>query len=330
MTISESQKRALSASEIDRIRSAVDRLPEAYNTEMIFGQHRFWKDAQWSHLFHEKNYAAGQVLYVEGDPGDSAFIIKSGRVAAIRGDFSSPTVLGCRESGQFIGDMALLDGMSRSASVVALEPVELMEISRSNFYELIQEMPDFTRDLLRLLSVRLREASEAVESATVEKIQDPLTGLYNRRYMEIMLGHELQRAKRAQYPVSLVLMDIDHFKKLNDTYGHLAGDEVLRRLAKLIKSQVRSADVACRYGGEEFLIILPETELQVAVDRAEKLRQAFAELSIAYGEEVIKSSLSLGVAVFLGDESSRRLIQRADLALYQAKNDGRNRVVLAD
>ena len=130
--------------------------------------------------------------------------------------------------------------------------------------------------------------------------------------------------------VSLVMMDIDHFKKLNDTYGHLAGDEVLRILAKLIKSQVRRADIACRYGGEEFLIILPETELNVAVERAETLRLGFAQLSIEYGEQVIQSSLSLGVAVFLGDESSRKLIQRADLALYEAKNRGRNQVVLAD
>jgi diguanylate cyclase (GGDEF)-like protein len=320
----------LSPSELDRIISAIDRLPEAYNDEAILGEQIFWQHTQWAHLFTEKKYDAGQVIYVENDPGDSAFIIMSGKLAAIRGDFSSPVILGCREKGQSIGEMALLDGLPRSASVVALEPMVLMEISRSNFHIMIKEEPSFAQNILRLLSVRLREASEAIENVTVEKIQDPLTSLYNRRYMEIMFGHELQRARRAEYPVSIIMMDIDHFKNLNDTYGHPAGDEVLRSLAKLIKQQVRSTDIACRYGGEEILIILPETALEVAAERAEVLRAAFSETAIEYGGQVMQSSISLGVAVFpLHGENSKQLIQGADLALYAAKNDGRNRVNLA-
>ena len=133
----------ISPSELDRIISAIERLPEAYNDEVILGEQIFWQHTQWAHLFTEKTYDAGQVIYVENDPGDSAFIILSGKLAAIRGEFSTPVILGCREKGQSIGEMALLDGLPRSASVVALEPMVLMEISRSNFHILIKEEPSF-------------------------------------------------------------------------------------------------------------------------------------------------------------------------------------------
>jgi diguanylate cyclase (GGDEF)-like protein len=126
------------------------------------------------------------------------------------------------------------------------------------------------------------------------------------------------------------MMDIDHFKQLNDTYGHPAGDAVLRRLASLIKSQIRRADIACRYGGEEFVIILPETKLEVAAERAETLRKVFAELVIAHGGQEMRSRISLGVAVYpVNAETSQELIQIADKALYAAKARGRNCMVVA-
>jgi diguanylate cyclase (GGDEF)-like protein len=226
--------------------------------------------------------------------------------------------------------MALLEEAPRSAAAVALETSLLMEIDRDNFFVLLKNSRRFTENILRLLSMRLREASDAIESATLEKIQDPLTELYNRRYMENMLSHELQRANHAGYPVSLIMMDIDHFKQLNDTYGHLAGDAVLRRLAALMKSQIRRADIACRYGGEEFIIILPETKLEVAAERAETLRKVFAEMTIAHEGQALRSKVSLGVAAYPDHaETPLQLIQMADTALYAAKTGGRNRVVVA-
>ncbi len=331
MSIKKSQISQVTPVDLDRILSAMDQLPTASEEEIILGQLIYHQYAQWSHLFEKCKFEAGQVIFAEGDPGDSAFIIMSGKLAVIKGDISSPIVLGCRIKEQSIGEMALLEESPRSATVVVLEPATLMEFNRQNFQVLIKESASFTQGILRILSMRLREASEAVEIATVEKIQDPLTSLYNRRYMETMLTHELQRAERAGYPVSLIMMDIDHFKKLNDTYGHPAGDEVLRHLAVQMKSQVRRADVACRYGGEEFLIILPETPLDVAAVRAERLRAAFAELLIEYEGQVIQGKLSLGVAVHPHDaETPAQLIQAADTALYAAKTGGRNQVVIAE
>ncbi len=325
------ETKILTQSDLDRIIFAVDQLPSTPEDEIILGQLIYRQHIQWAHLFEDCDFDAGQVIFAENDPGDSAYIIMSGRLAVIKGDFSAPIVLGCRIQEQSIGEMALLEESPRSATVVALEPVCLMEINRQNFQVLLKESTSFTEGILRLLSMRLRQASEAVELATVEKIQDPLTGLYNRRYMESMLSHELQRAQRAGYSVSLIMMDIDHFKKLNDTYGHPAGDEVLRRLAVLMKSQVRRADVACRYGGEEFLIILPETPLDVAAERAEELRTAFADLSIEHEGQMMQGKLSLGVAVSPDHAGTpQQLIKAADTALYAAKTGGRNRVVLAE
>ncbi len=320
----------ISPSNLDRIISAVESRPDPSEDEISLGQLIFRQHKQWAHLFEERQFNAGQIVFHEGEPGDSAYIIISGRLAIIKGEFSTPVILGCRAIEESIGEMALLDEAPRSASVVVIEPSVLMEISRENFFELLKKSPEFTQGILRLFSMRLRETSRAVESATMEKIQDPLTGLYNRRYMEIMLNHELQRAERANYAVSLIMMDIDHFKKLNDTYGHPAGDEVLRKLAVLMKSQVRKADIACRYGGEEFLIILPETSLEIASGRAETLRQAFSDLTIKYDGQIMKGNLSLGVAAFPQHaRAPQQLIQVVDTALYAAKTGGRNRVELA-
>ena len=321
---------SLSSADLDRIISAVNRLPETLEEEISLGKLIFRQHTQWAHLFEQCEYSVGQAVFCENDLGDSAYIIMSGRLAIIKGEFSSPVILGCRAQEESIGEMALLEEALRSASVVALEPTVLMEIKRKNFFVLLKESPEFTKGILRLFSMRLREASIAVESATMEKIQDPLTSLYNRRYMEIMLSHELQRAERAGYSVSLIMIDIDHFKKLNDKYGHPAGDEVLRRLATLMKSQIRRADIACRYGGEEFLIILPETTREIAAKRAESLRAAFADLVIEHEGDTMSSNLSLGVATFPQHALiPKQLIQVADTALYAAKTGGRNQVVVA-
>jgi diguanylate cyclase (GGDEF)-like protein len=227
--------------------------------------------------------------------------------------------------------MAVLEGLPRSASVVALKPLYLYEINRENFNQLLKASPTFSQGIMRLLSARLREASNAVQRETLEKVRDPLTGLYNRHYMNSTLEHELQRANRAQYPVSLIMIDLDKFKQLNDTFGHLAGDQMLQSLGSLVQSQVRLADIACRYGGEEFLIILPETHIEVAVQRAETIRSAFAELRVSYEDQTLQGTLSVGVANFPDHGlTPEQVVQAADSALYAAKANGRNQVMIAN
>jgi diguanylate cyclase (GGDEF)-like protein len=169
---------------------------------------------------------------------------------------------------------------------------------------------------------RLRELS----------VRDPLTGLYNRRYLEEVLTVEMIRAARKPYPIGIIMADIDHFKQFNDTYGHAAGDAVLIQLADLFRAHVRGSDVTCRYGGEEFIILLPEASREIAQVRAEQIRADVGQLHVEYEGRILAAvTLSLGVAVFPEHGSTgEALLAAADTAMYHAKRAGRDRVALAD
>jgi diguanylate cyclase (GGDEF)-like protein len=177
-----------------------------------------------------------------------------------------------------------------------------------------------------------------------QAIRDALTGLFNRRYLDEMLVRELARAAREEYPVSIALLDVDHFKSVNDTFGHAAGDRMLVAIGGLLTGGVRAGDVACRYGGEELLVVLPNAGRDIAAARAEQWREMCADLRVSAGPEDIPGeethdedrrdisvTLSIGVATFPGDGTdAATLLAAADRALYAAKAGGRNRVVTAE
>ena len=161
-------------------------------------------------------------------------------------------------------------------------------------------------------------------------ITDALTGLFNRRYMENHLGTLVEQAGARGKPLALLALDIDHFKSINDTHGHDAGDDVLRDFALRIKRSIRGIDLACRSGGEEFIIVMPETDMAVAASVAERLRRRIATepFAISEGTRTIPVTLSIGIATLReGNDTPATLLKRADQALYRAKRDGRNRVV---
>ncbi|MCP9630738.1 PleD family two-component system response regulator [Rhodopseudomonas palustris] len=163
-------------------------------------------------------------------------------------------------------------------------------------------------------------------------ITDGLTGLHNRRYMESHLATLAEQAGARGKPLALMILDIDFFKSINDSYGHDAGDDVLRDFATRIRKSIRGIDLACRYGGEEFVIVMPETDLHVAQMVAERLRRAIAgePFAIEKGERRIEVTISVGLSTLeRKGEPIRDLLKRADTALYRAKHDGRNRVVAA-
>jgi diguanylate cyclase (GGDEF)-like protein/PAS domain S-box-containing protein len=156
---------------------------------------------------------------------------------------------------------------------------------------------------------------------------DALTGLFNRRYLEDTFERELIRAARQNHPVSVVMGDLDHFKVINDTYGHQAGDTVLREFGRLLKLHARGSDICCRYGGEEFLLILPDMTEENACERAEQLRVAIADTTIMFDTSAIRVTASFGVASFpRHGRTGDKLIGAADHALYTAKELGRNQV----
>lgn len=178
---------------------------------------------------------------------------------------------------------------------------------------------------LALANIKLREKLES------QSIRDPLTGLFNRRYMEESLEREIQRCDRKHQPLGIIMLDVDHFKRFNDTFGHEAGDSVLQELGQFIQKYVRGSDIACRYGGEEFILILPEGSLDITSKRAEQLREGIKHLHLKYHHEPLgQITLSLGVASFPEHGiTGQDVIREADAALYRAKREGRDAVRLA-
>lgn len=178
---------------------------------------------------------------------------------------------------------------------------------------------------LAIANLHLRETLQN------QSIRDGLTGLFNRRYLEEALQSEIARAQRHHYVTAVVMLDVDHFKSFNDQHGHDAGDVVLKTIAQVMQDHIRSSDIACRYGGEELTLVLPETSLPAALTKAEEIRQAIHHITMTYGGQILDNlTASLGVAVFPEHGTTgEAVIQAADAALYRAKGAGRNQVIAA-
>lgn len=170
------------------------------------------------------------------------------------------------------------------------------------------------------------------ETLRNQSIRDPLTGLFNRRFMDESLEREVHRAARSKRSLGIIMLDLDHFKKFNDTFGHEAGDTVLRELGDFLKSHIRKGDIPCRYGGEEFMLLLPEASLEITRQRAQQLCEEVRNLRVQHRNQMLgKLTLSLGVAVFpTHGELPDDVVRAADAALYRAKKEGRDRVAVAE
>jgi len=189
---------------------------------------------------------------------------------------------------------------------------------------------------------KLRDANDRLQSQLIEigllqsklrsqAIRDPLTNLFNRRYLEETLDRELARAAREGYSVCVVMMDLDHFKKVNDTYGHEAGDHVLKALANTLAEQSRRGDFACRFGGEEFVVVMPNIGIDTAFQRAEKLRRSLNSLYVPYGGHNLTVTISMGIASYpMNGETREEVLRAADSAMYAAKKAGRDHILMYD
>jgi diguanylate cyclase (GGDEF)-like protein len=201
------------------------------------------------------------------------------------------------------------------------------ETSARTFEESTQQLAHVVADSVALTWANLTLR----ETLRQQAIRDPLTGLFNRRFMEESLVRELQRAARNRQSVSLIMMDIDRFKQLNDRFGHNTGDAALRALGRLLQTCSRESDIPCRYGGDEFLLILPEASLEIARQRAEQLRDSFRQMKFGLDRDPLGlATLSLGVAAYpQHGEVFGAVLRAADAALYRAKSDGRDRTSVA-
>ncbi len=221
-----------------------------------------------------------------------------------------------------VGQQPNIDDLLRNANA------RLVDLNR-NYQSLIRRLEKLLAEKAEL-AAQLEQANERLSRIAAT---DGLTGLNNHRTFQDALKRDLHRASRSGQPLSLVMLDVDHFKKFNDNFGHQAGDAVLRALGKLLRAAVRTGDVAARYGGEEFAVLLPDTDISGASMLAERLRRSVEKMRIKAGDRVLRITVSLGVATIGGRdcaEQASTLIRQADTALYQAKEAGRNRVVLSD
>ena len=211
--------------------------------------------------------------------------------------------------GESLGVLCL--GYETAEAMAAVDPLRVEEVA-----EVLA---------LAVANLRLRETLRN------QAVRDALTGLFNRRYMEETLGRELVRAKRAGTPLSVLMLDVDHFKRFNDTHGHGAGDALLRELGGELARGFRASDVPCRYGGEEFIVICPEAGLKTCLEFAERVRKRVAQMQVRVDDKTLERvTISLGVASYPEcAEDAAELVRAADAALYQSKHEGRDRVSAA-
>ena len=258
---------------------------------------------------------------------DACWALRRGKLYVIRGEDSD---IVCRHVPPPVPAFAVCVPLTAHGEVLGLLHLRSTDVGDGDRDYLMQVSTQLAESIadyaaLALADIRLRD------SLRTQAIQDPLTGLYNRRFMEETLQRETRLAERTAKPVGILMLDIDRFKAFNDTNGHEAGDALLKALGEVLKKQVRGSDVACRYGGEEFVIILHEATPEFSTQRAEQLRQSVSDIKLAHqGKSFSGFSVSIGVASFPGHGATwEEVLRAADQALYAAKERGRNRVVVA-
>jgi len=193
----------------------------------------------------------------------------------------------------------------------------------------ISDLKDMAVILSEYLSLSIANI-QLNERLARQSVRDPLTGLYNRRFMIESLEREIKRAERNRTQVGIIMADIDHFKQFNDKYGHAAGDKVLTQMGGFFKAGLRGSDVACRYGGEEFVFILLESSAENTFKRAGQMREEVKNLEVHYDGELLASiTLSMGISTYPDQGSNAEdLLRVADAALYRAKQEGRDRIII--
>ncbi|WP_229518473.1 GGDEF domain-containing protein [Massilia sp. PAMC28688] len=267
------------------------------------------------------------------------FIVLSGALAvsadveAGAGDGVASRIL----PGESAGEQAVLDDSANLSAMAAVGSTELLVIDAELVWTLIDKSGGLARNLLRMLSFRVRAANAQLrrgqklgEFYRKMSMNDGLTGLYNRTWLADMLPKMVATAQRAGTPLSLLMIDLDHFKTFNDTHGHLTGDDALRAAAGVVGVALRPSDFAVRYGGEEMMVLLPETSELLAVMVAERLVARMRETMIFpdMRQPLPHITASVGVAVLAEGMDDLGLIAAADAALYRAKNGGRDQVAL--
>lgn len=275
------------------------------------------------------------VLISPHEINSTLFVVLDG-VLEVRLESLEGVLVRTLKKGDCAGEMSIFDHGRPSAWVYTKHPSRILHLPKESVLALLRSSHEFALNLLVELSERLRTSSNTI-SNDMERIRrldavatvDALTGLHNRRWMSEMFPREVNRSKLGSQPLIAMMVDIDHFKAVNDQYGHLAGDAVLAVVSRLIGTSLRPSDLVCRYGGEEFCILLPNTPADVAMLVAERIRSQVQARFIDLPEGgYVKVTISIGASILQTTDSVESLLQRADRALYRGKEGGRNQCVL--
>jgi diguanylate cyclase (GGDEF)-like protein len=274
----------------------------------------------------------GEVLIEKGQTNTTLYLIVSGRLSVIL-DSPHGKPVAFIEAGQAVGELSVIDHRPTSAYIVAAANSFALVINENIFWHFIVASHQFAKNMFLLLTQRLRASNFTIaenihlrELLEHDATIDSLTGLRNRRWLDANFQRFIDRHQRSERPLSLIMLDVDHFKKFNDTYGHAAGDRVLTTVGRTIDTRLRPSDFGIRYGGEEFTVICTETDLTGGFVAAERLRQkiSLTPPQSFEGTTLPCVTISLGVGQLLKDETASHFIKRVDDALYRAKNRGRN------
>ncbi len=276
--------------------------------------------------------AADTVILSPERNNDDLYIPLSGYLR-VQLDGEGQKILDYIEPGHGVGEMSIIEGVPPSALVVAHTDCRMLIVNGDALRTLIEQSHVLARNLLHVLSSRLRHDNlvivKSIQQQTIYEQHsnaDGLTGLHNRRWMNQALPALWRNSCANGTPLALMMIDVDYFKRFNDTHGHPAGDRALAGIADCLRSQLRAVDAAIRYGGEEFLILMPDTDIGSARNIAERLRGVIAahELTDADGRTLPSVTVSIGIAALSAGQSHEDLLRTADAALYEAKHDGRN------
>jgi diguanylate cyclase (GGDEF)-like protein len=278
-----------------------------------------------------------EVLLSTSEVNHYLYVLVSGRLVIQLGPFEE-IPLATVEPGECVGEMSIIDDRAPSAQVSASEETVVLEIEQDVLWRLVSVSHEISRNLLYIMSERVRYSNLVIADSLEmqRKYQryatiDALTGLHNRGWLDDAFDREIKRSERDALPLTMIMIDVDHFKKVNDSYGHLAGDQVLVVVGENIRKPLRPNDLVARFGGEEFCVLLPETRLEHALEIAERLRERVskADTGSVDGQQLPKVTISLGVTEYKPGYALDTMIASADVAMYHAKKNGRNCVQVA-
>ncbi|MDH4584814.1 GGDEF domain-containing protein [Pseudomonas sp. BN415] len=277
--------------------------------------------------FRACDLEAGEVVLSPFNRNQYLYLVVTGRLKVYLGSLDNNPVSNI-EPGECAGEISFIDNDHPSAYVVACEPTTALRLHRQSLVSLFQQSPQLMQNLLEVLCDRVRRGNRIILDTEQNAKIDTLTGLFNRRWLEQVYQRESTRCAFNEQPLSMLMLDVDHFKAYNDRHGHLAGDYALCLVSHTLRSQLRPKDSMARYGGEEFVILLPEMSCEEARTIGERLRSSLEQIPSFYSPLGVLPgvTVSIGLAEMRQPDSLQGLIARADTALYQAKQDGRNRL----